>query len=163
MESLLSAAVLVLAAIVLLNLVLTLAVIRRLRDGATAGPAAPGVGDVVPDFAATMTDGATLTHRDLLTGPATVVFALPGCAPCTRTLAALPGAEPTFVFVMGEPGDPETGAVLAKVPFFARAGVTPMDGPVGRAFGVALFPTTLRIADGVIRDVDNGVAAGAGV
>ncbi|MGY0235090.1 TlpA family protein disulfide reductase [Longispora urticae] len=162
MESLLAAAVLILAAIVLLNLVLTFAVIRRLRDGATAGPAAPGVGDPVPTFATTMTDGATLTHRDLLVGPATVVFALPGCAPCTRTLAALPGAEPTFVFVMGEPGG-ETEAVLAKVPFFARAGVTPMDGPVGRAFGVALFPTTLRVADGVIREVDNGVAAGAGV
>ncbi|WP_018350491.1 TlpA family protein disulfide reductase [Longispora albida] len=164
MISLLWAAVLVLAGAVVLNLVLTFAVIRRLREsegtrkpaGATQGPAA---GDPVPAFTVTLTSGGTLTDRDLPAGDATIVFALPGCAPCTKVLAALPGTVPTFVFVMGEPGDEGTEAVLAKVPSFASAAVIADD----RAFGVEMFPTTLHITGGLIRKVENGVPAGAGV
>ncbi len=164
MQSLLWAAIVVLSATVALNLALTFAVIRRLRDtAATPAASGPAAGGTVPSFTVAMTDGTTLTDRDLHSGAATIVFALPGCKPCTTTLATLPGTEPTYVFVMGEPGEQGTGEVLAKAPAFARTAVTPMDGPVGRAFGVTLFPTTVRVVDGVITEAGNGALAGAGV
>jgi thiol-disulfide isomerase/thioredoxin len=80
MVGVLTAAVVVLAAIVVLNLALTLAVIRRLRvmsaasaDPVTSGPGGPAVGTIAPAFTArgphgSVVNGPALDARTTLLG-----------------------------------------------------------------------------------------------
>ncbi|MFI6456364.1 TlpA disulfide reductase family protein [Streptosporangium amethystogenes] len=87
----LTAAVVLVGMLCLLDLLLTFGVIRRLREHTThlekllgdsrSGDPFPALGERVGEFAATTTDGEPVS-RDLLAGETVVAFFSPGCGPC---------------------------------------------------------------------------------
>jgi hypothetical protein len=129
------AAVVLLAVVCVLNLILTLGLIRRLRaqDAPHAGPpTALGVGAEIGDFAATTVDGEPV-RRDDLTG--LVGFFSAGCDPCHELLprfvehAKGQARERVLAVVTGE--DRETVEALRPV---ARVVAEDYDGTVTTAF-----------------------------
>ncbi|GGN74794.1 TlpA family protein [Actinoplanes lobatus] len=129
----------------MLNLVLTVGVIRRLRESqghhpGGADPVLP-VGTAVGEFTATTIDGDPVDAF-----PALVGFFSPGCAPCTELLPEfadyarrMPGGRQRVLAVVA--GTPETAAdyvsVLSEV---ARVVVASADAPLPRAFRATAFP-----------------------
>jgi hypothetical protein len=151
------AAVVLVGLLCLLDLLLTVGVIQRLRQHTEllnklqAGPAMamPDVmlpaGSEVGEFAATTTDG-TPVSRELLAGRTFVGFFTPGCQPCKEKLPTFLEAAPAFsggreqvlaVVVAGPEEGAETTAQLNPV---ARVVLEPPDGPVAKAFGTTGFP-----------------------
>jgi peroxiredoxin len=90
--SVLNVAVILIAAGLALNLLLTTGLIRRVREIATKPdrgtqlrlPAAPGLssGDLVPEFASTTVFGKTITNRALYGSPWVIGFFSSGCRAC---------------------------------------------------------------------------------
>lgn len=160
----LTAAVVLVGAIAVVDLVLTVGVVRRLREHtaeltALRGPAAGAdlpAGSPVGDFTATSVTGRPVT-RGTLTGSALVGFFSQGCPACAEQLPdfvahAAGGAVPALAVVAGDPaGVTETVQALRPV---ATVVVEPADGPVQRAFAVAGFPTFVLVEDGVVADAD---------
>jgi thiol-disulfide isomerase/thioredoxin len=155
----LNAVVAVIGVIALLNLVLTMGVIRRLREQAAMGTPQrqeqrlPTVGAAVGDFSTVDVHGRELSLGDL-TGPAVVGFFTPSCAPCQALLPqfiaqvgalAEPGWHAVAVIV-AEPGedDAEYRQLLAPV---ARTVVETPHGALQHAFGAEAFPT-IAVIDG---------------
>jgi len=148
-----NAAVAVIGVVALLNLVLTMGVIRRLRDQAAMGTPRrdeqrlPIVGAAVGRFNAVDIDGRQLSLADL-TGPAVVGFFTPSCLPCQELLpqfVAQAGAlaEPGWhavAVIVAEPGEDDTEyrQLLAPV---ARTVVEAPHGALQHAFGAGAFPT----------------------
>jgi peroxiredoxin len=150
------AAVAIMAGVLsLLNLALTLAVIRRMRREAEQaalvarrGPALrvpPGTR--APEFAATTLSGASIGLGDLTGARSVIGFFSPNCAPCHTQL-------PEFIeLARGIPGGPaQVLAVLTggadEVAEFAQAlagvasvVVEPRRGPVAQAFSAVAYPT----------------------
>ncbi|WP_157759497.1 redoxin domain-containing protein [Cellulosimicrobium cellulans] len=174
----LTAAVVVLTVLVLLNLALTGAVIRRLR--ADAGPSADGsprplvdlaVGASVPAFDATGTEGETLTTADLDGGRTLLAFSSTTCAACVEHAPALAAAADglaaagvAVVPVLLGDADPQ-----GLAPVLGAAGPLvrePHGGPVSAAFGVRGTPSYVLVgpdarvlaAGGVLADVVAPVA-----
>ena len=78
--------------IVLLNLVLTLALVRRVNGASGSSPdieTGPPVGEKAPDFAATTLTGETVTLADYAGHPMTFLFVAPHCQPCHELIKAL--------------------------------------------------------------------------
>ncbi|WP_344662793.1 hypothetical protein [Catenulispora subtropica] len=165
MVSFLTALVVVLTPLTLLNLTLLFAVIRRLRAAeAPTGPRpdhldtlpVPKAGDLVAPFRAQTLDGTAVTDLDL--GPADILMCLmPGCDPCKTQLAAVRATTPDrlllLVFGISEE-DPAALTLATSVHDLGRVLITSIDGPIGRALGgVGAFPTFLRVADGAIAAV----------
>jgi thiol-disulfide isomerase/thioredoxin len=162
----LAAAVTLVGIIAAVDLLLTVGVVRRLREHSAelAGLRGPGAGDAglpvgtpVGDFTATDLTGRPV---GVGSGRTLVGFFSPGCGPCKERM-------PDFVaHAAGRPGGP--GAVLAVVvgeaaeaaamvdPLLrvATVVVEPEDGPVQRAFGVGGFPTFVLVEDGVVAAAD---------
>ncbi|MEV4380147.1 TlpA disulfide reductase family protein [Streptosporangium sp. NPDC049644] len=147
------AAVVVLGVLCGLNLMLLLAVVRRLKEHArvladrpgAGGARLPEAGSAVGHFDALSTDGEAVSRRAL--EPGTLVgFFSPGCGPCTENLpkftayaAALPGGRDRVLAVIAGADDSEEMRVaLARV---SRVVVEAHGGPVAAAFGVSAFPT----------------------
>ncbi|MFF5437685.1 TlpA family protein disulfide reductase [Streptomyces achromogenes] len=165
----LTAAVVLLGILCVLNLLLTIGVIKKLREYGPAGPVgAPGEGmtplrpgEELPDFTALAEDGALVGASSLPDG-SLIAFLSPGCAPCRRELpelvayaAADPGRrERTLAVVVGEPGECEH--FVRELGPVARVVVEPKGGPVCAALRVDAFPTTLRVR----ADRDRTVVAG---
>jgi thiol-disulfide isomerase/thioredoxin len=141
-----TAVVAVIGVIAVLNLALTLGVLRRLREGAPVRPERrlPAVGAAVADFHTVDVDGRELSLHDL-TGPAVVGFFTPGCAPCTALLpefvatAAEPNRQAIAVIVV-DPGEDDTEYRRLLAPA-ARTVVERPHGTMQRAFGAGTFPT----------------------
>jgi hypothetical protein len=146
-----------------LNLVLTLGVIRRLKDheqcladagtgGGDAPAAVPAPGTAVPEFAAVTTGGGRVTN-DELGGGAYVGFFSVGCPPCAEQL-------PEFVRLLrGLNGEPalvviESRTLEDAAAFLAVADGLPVVVDTGdglcRRFGVTRFPSMLHLSDGVV-------------
>jgi thiol-disulfide isomerase/thioredoxin len=155
------ASVLVLAVLVLLDLVLTLGVVRRLREHTelladrSAGPppaAMPPVGTTVGDFAATTTDGEPVS-RDLLAGETVVCFFAPGCGPCREQAPAFVeyagavtgGRRQVLAVVLGE-GE-EVLEMAGQLDAVARVVVEPPGGPLSNAFHITSFPAMGLVDD----------------
>jgi hypothetical protein len=165
----LAAAVVVVGPLCLLDLVLTLGVIRQLRQHATLlgrlqqerpGGFAMAAGETVADFAATTTGGEAVS-RELLGGRSLVGFFLLRCQPCAQQLPrfvefarSVPGgAERVLAVVAGGPiEETEYARQLAPV---ARVVIEEARGPVQAAFQVRGFPTLYLVDAG-------GVVAAAG-
>ncbi|RJL22047.1 TlpA family protein disulfide reductase [Bailinhaonella thermotolerans] len=171
------AAVVLIGAICLLDLVLTIGVIRRLKaqdqtlrshearlDSLAMGEPPPmerlAPGAAVGEFTATTTDGETLT-RDSLGD--LVAFVSPECGACrtlVSELAALPpgrtgGRERVLaVVVAAEPG--EASEYVTKLTPVARVVVEDYDGAVGKAFQNTWMPSLYLLAG------DHTVAASGG-
>ncbi|GAA2808843.1 hypothetical protein RMN57_06535 [Kitasatospora sp. CM 4170] len=143
------------------NLVLTFAVIRRLRTleegGGTGAPdALPAVGTAVGEFTAVTTSGEEVSAADVAAGDAFAGFVMVGCTPCGTLIESLAGgaatgaADPLF-FVVGDPESPETRRMTAALGPVGRVAVVAERSAATAAFGqVSAFPTLLRIKDGVI-------------
>jgi thiol-disulfide isomerase/thioredoxin len=156
----LAAGLVLVGALCLFNLVLTVGVVRRLREHgdslarlSASGPSPMvrlGPGSEVGDFTATTVDGETIT-RDLVTG--VVAFLSTGCEPCQEMLPRLvdyaraaPGGRVEVLAVIA--GDREEAmekaAVLAPV---ARVIVEESHGPVTVAFQNEWFPALYLLGD----------------
>lgn len=154
---LLEAVVVVLSVAVATNLLLTTAVIRRLRmsaaDQRTRSPDLPSLGTVVLPFSASVIGGGRVSLKDVTLQATIVIFLSPDCPACGAISARLREARPTdvmLVFVAGD-SDPTAALELAKVlsPVVPAAVIHGAD--VLHAFGgVDAFPTTLRIDSGII-------------
>ncbi|MEV0385478.1 hypothetical protein [Nonomuraea sp. NPDC050643] len=162
--SYLIAVVALVGALCVVDLVLTLGVVRRLREhtklldalyeavdlmgGPPAAGGRLGVGDVAGDFEVTTADGARLT-RDLLPEGTVVAFLSPDCRGCHERLpafaswAAGQNRSRVLAVVDDRAGDPtEMIATLRPV---AQVIV---DGAMSGAFGVQAYPTFLQVAAG---------------
>lgn len=151
------AAVALVAALCLLDLVLTFGVIRRLRAMSTAvtldedgNELAPRAGDPVADFAGTTTEGEVVS-RDSVTG-ALVAFLSPNCKPCKASLPELlrvAEAGPVVAVVVGDSADMTD--MIGKLSPVARVLTEEPFGPVSTAFAVRSFPTFRKVGpDGTL-------------
>ncbi|GAA3166186.1 TlpA family protein disulfide reductase [Nonomuraea roseoviolacea] len=164
--SYLIAVVALLCALCLVLLLVTLGLVRRIREhtklldalyeqvdlmGPLPAGAGPAVGDVVAEFAATTVDGAPVT-RDLLPDGTVVAFLSPDCAGCHEQLpelaswAAEQDRERVLAVVDGRSGDP--GSLVATLTPVAQVVVDDAAAPVGSAFGVRSYPTFFQVATG---------------
>lgn len=153
----------VLVVATLLNLALTVGVIRRLRDHTEQLAAMPGpdgfpagfeppassmvpVGQRVPDFAAMTTEGETIS-RDGLSGRTLVAFLSPDCPGCLDQLphlveyaAGFPGGREQVLAVLGGT-DEDVEPMRARLAPVSRIVVEPWGaGPVAAAFDMRLWP-----------------------
>lgn len=136
--SYLTAAVVLIGLLCVFNLLLTLGLIRRLKQlgGASAGhvgpPIALGPGSPVGEFAAATLDGEQVSHE---TVEGLVGFFSAGCEPCHKLIpgftaqARALGRENVLAVVAGE--DAEAVEALSPV---ARVIVEDFEGPVAGAF-----------------------------
>ncbi|MEV6150532.1 hypothetical protein AB0L53_09335 [Nonomuraea sp. NPDC052129] len=134
----LTAAVVLIGLLCVLNLLLTLTLIRRMRQMGGGGvqhagpPIALRPGSPVGEFAAVTVDGEPMSH-DTVAG--LVGFFSAGCEPCHKLLprftehARALGRENVLAVVAGDDAE----AVEALVPV-ARVIVEDYDGPVADAF-----------------------------
>jgi len=163
MDQILLVAVLSLAALSLLNLVLLLGVVRRIREHEARfttlafGPPeviAP-VGHRVGDFTAVSVDGRPVASA-ALDGPTLVGFLSPGCDACHERLddfqRAVAGHPGTALAVVVRDGGDTDSLVAGLAAGGATVVVEDVAGPLAAAFGVSGFPAfAILDADGTIR------------
>lgn len=160
MTGILFALIALLAVLLVVNLLLTFALIRRVAElDPSRGPGAtvPSVGTAVGAFAAVTVDGDSFGLDDLRSADLAVLFMMTGCEPCHELLTDLSTRQimdtgPIFAFI-GHHGDPADEAVMAyrsALPAGIRCAVTSPTGEIAQAFGVRAFPTALRIEHSVI-------------
>ncbi len=159
------AAVVLATALGLLNLLLTLAVLRRLREAAArerdAASGVIGTGRTPGDFAATDTDGRAVGRADL-TGRVLVGFFSTTCGACVEELPHFVaragdmagGRERVLAVVHGD--RPATDEMAGRLADVARVVVEDPDGPVGTAFEVRAYPAWCLLDDGVVERTDLG-------
>lgn len=164
MQGVLLAAVVVLAALVVLDLALSLAIVRRLREdrAARAQVAHPFlarlVGQPVPELVAVANDGSAVTAGRLREGSWFAAFVSVGCGACHDDLPRLrehvaarrAAGDPVLVVVSDEAGD--GGELAATVAEDALVVVESAARPVSEAFGVEAYPTYLEVDGGAVVD-----------
>lgn len=181
----LTAAMVVLTAIVLLNLAVTVAVIRRLRElpasGAASGggsasgggaagplpdPGGPARGERIPDFAATTVEGVSV-DRAALTGRTVIGFFSTSCSSCALEAPAFADAVVelaaegigALAVVQRKRGDDAAGLAQVLAPTGAVV-VEGAPGPLLRAFRVNTTPFyVLAGADGIAEGKGEDLAA----
>jgi hypothetical protein len=168
----LTIALVVVAAAVTVDLLLTVGVIRRLRQHSEllatgAGinaPVPPKPGDPVHPFVATTPDG-TMISRDSLSAAGLVVFLSPGCGPCEEQLPALVQAlreagrprTSTLVVIVAEPT--EAAHMITELETLAAVVCEPPPASqLQTAFGVWSAPLALRLDGAAIADVSMDTA-----
>lgn len=160
-----TAAVAVLGALSLVNLVLCIGIVRRLRehtaildarlgDGGGGSVVMHAAGETVGEFAAPTVDG-TGVSRATLTGLTAVGVFSPGCGPCQERmpefieLAAGRDRGQVIAVVVGAAED--STDYLARLAPVAQVVREDSGGPVARALGVTGFPSFALIdADGLV-------------
>ncbi|MEV4019591.1 hypothetical protein AB0J35_54830 [Nonomuraea angiospora] len=165
--SYLIAVVALLGALCLVNLLLMLGLVRRLREhtklldalyemvgmmGAPgAGAGGPAVGDVVGEFAATTVEGNRVT-RDLLPDGTVVAFLSPDCQGCREQIPQLAswaaGQDPARVLVVVDSRSGDPAQVVTALAPVAQVIVDDATKPLADTFGVHVFPTLLQLAAG---------------
>ncbi|WP_412543948.1 TlpA disulfide reductase family protein [Longispora sp. K20-0274] len=145
-------AVVLVGVLCLLNLFLSLGVIRRLREHTaaleelSAGGRRPGIimdaGGTVGPFSAVATSGATVSG-DLLGGRALVGFFSPSCEPCKEQVPLFVAYAREFdgtVLAVAAGAATEVGDLVATLDGVGHVVVEADNGPVQRAFGTRGFP-----------------------
>ncbi|MEU5266143.1 TlpA disulfide reductase family protein [Amycolatopsis sp. NPDC021455] len=142
------AALVLLGLLCLLNLLLTVGILRRMRARTASGtPFALRPGSAVGEFAVTTTDGEPLTLASL---NGTVAFFSADCAACHETLpdflayARAQGRGNVFAVFGGD--EPDTVRALAEVAHVVTADLD--GGPVAAAFRNTWTPALYVVADG---------------
>jgi thiol-disulfide isomerase/thioredoxin len=152
------------------DLLLTVGVVRRLRElGAEAAAARAGggggesalpPGTPVGEFAATDVDGRPVTRP----GAGLVGFLSPDCTPCKEQLPAFvryaTERPDVLAVVVGAPAE-AANTVEALRPV-ATVVVEPPEGPLQQAFGVVGYPTFVLVRDGVMVTADHTLQPVAG-
>lgn len=142
-----------------LDLVLTLGVIKRLRDHTEQLAKAAGVGrapiidvgEEVGEFSTATVDGERL-NREALVDETLVAFFSPTCEPCKAKLpkfreyaAALPGgSRRVLAIVVGD--EEESAAFVSDLSPVARVVVETHEGALSTAFKAQAYPTVLTVA-----------------
>jgi thiol-disulfide isomerase/thioredoxin len=145
-----------LGAVCLVNLVLVLALARRVRghdEQLTRQSRLPPiprlpVGSQTPDFTVTAVTGETRSRSDLMAGPRGVIaFLTPQCAPCrahipelTKYAAADPGGPSQVIAVICGTED-EAATMVGELKDSVSVVVEPLGGPTQKAFAVTEYPT----------------------
>ncbi len=163
----LSAAVVIVGMLCILNLLLTFGVIRRLREhtgllskqvsadnaGVVARPGRP-----VREFGSNGLSLASLQERTL------VGFFAVGCRPCEESLPAFvelaAGASTPVIAIVTTVSEVENSSAYtsALAPVATVVKERP-DGPMASAFGVAGFPTFVLVSGGIVEAVGSDPAA----
>ncbi len=164
MTAVLTAVVAVVGVVAATDLLLSMAVVRRLatlqaqvRDVSAGSEPSPAIGYKVADFTAELVTGGRLTRADLDAGRASVLFVMPSCEPCKALLGELTaqpewqGPSPLYVLINGADDEDYARALLPRLPAGSRAGLVSPDDEVSSAFGITGYPTVLEIEDGVVR------------
>ncbi|MEV4242701.1 hypothetical protein AB0J63_04745 [Streptosporangium canum] len=151
------AAIVLVGALCAVNLLLTLAVIRRLREHsaqlAADRPARPPLvasGTALPEFTAAAPDGTRLS-RDFFAGPTLVGMFSTTCAACHERLpeftarAESLGPGRALAVVVGDQEDAD--AFTPALTPVATVVVEPPDGPLSKAFQVSFFPAFYLVDD----------------
>ena len=156
MSDIAAGAVTLIGAITILNLVLTLAVIRRLRslstghtkhdEGTTETQVLPATGFTV----------GSLAQADLATGRHTVIMVTPSCPPCQTMVAALVSdadsyAGDALVCVVGTPED--LPPISDRLSGYHTISIS--EEFAESAFRVKGFPAVLSIENGVVTRADH--------
>jgi thiol-disulfide isomerase/thioredoxin len=163
------AAIIVVGALCLFDLLLTFGVIRRLRaqsdqltsllgDQTIADLTVP-VGHTADDFAGTTITGASVT-REWLRNTTLVGFFSADCSSCQSQLPlfvryAVDFAGPVLAVTAGRPD--RTASMVADLSVAATVVDEGIDGPIASAFGVRGFPAILLV-DGDGRVVHSGAS-----
>lgn len=151
----LSAAVVIFGVLTTLNLILTLGVLKKLREQGEQLAHAGGKehqpdpiverGEVVDDFATTSLDGAAVTRAGA-TGLRLVAFVSPMCDMCAAQIpnlldraAHMPGGRDNVLITVVGKGDDVTEYAQQFRPL-AQVVVEPGSGAVNRAFRLDRFP-----------------------
>jgi thiol-disulfide isomerase/thioredoxin len=150
----LTAAVVLVGVLGLLNLVLTVGVIRRLRgEGASTMvdgdgvEVTPNVGDEIGDFLTSTVDGEPVSRASM--AGTLVAFLSPTCPPCRAAVPDLvryadgPGAGQVTAVVTGD--EHEVASLVSTLGPVARVITEEPFGPVSTAFAVRSFPTFCRV------------------
>lgn len=151
----------VLAAVVVLNTVLVVLVLRNQREqtrllrlghrAAEPEPIMMESGDRVRPFTATTVDGQTLTRASLV-GETLVAFVSPTCPACAESLpgflarAEEVGERDRVLAVVLGPED-ATAPLAERLAPVARVVTEPEHGPLSRAFGVTGYPAFALLHD----------------
>lgn len=158
------AAIVVVALVAGLNVLFSLALARRLRllgeqgTGRSASDETkalvPSIGHVVSPFETKTVGGTSLTDADFNSSSSLVLFASVGCSPCERLKTELlenPPSEIVRVFVHGSDSDQPPPFAAALEAISNEVVWMGSDETARRVFGdVGLFPTILRIVNGVV-------------
>ncbi len=151
------AAVVLVGLLCVLDLILSLGVVKRLREHTEMlnnlnGRASIGAGEEVGAFTAVTVDGLPVS-RDLLTDETLVGFFSPGCPACKEQLPkfvefarSMPGGrDRVLAAVVGDVR--RTTDMVAMLNPVAHVVAEPAQGgAVGGAFQVAAFPSVLKVA-----------------
>ncbi|MFC7550088.1 hypothetical protein [Plantactinospora sp. GCM10030261] len=161
MTQLLAAAVAVLTALVLLNLALTLAMMRRLREvstmhathGNSGSPALPAPGHPVSALPPSAKAVGDLAPPDVSGGSHLVAVISPTCPPCQDLADQIAGWGPDgpidLVLLVGEADQPEVAGLIAGLRGLAPV-VTVLGDDLEAGWGVTGFPALLRVTDGSV-------------
>ncbi|WP_416900705.1 TlpA disulfide reductase family protein [Micromonospora echinospora] len=171
----LAAAAVLVGLIATVNLLLTIGVVRRLREhttelaelrsrsgtggGVSGMPVALPIDARVGEFTATTVDERSVRLAELGERPL-VGFFSPGCQPCKDRLPGFlkyaatraGGRENVLAVVAGTPQ--ETAETVEQLRRVATVVVEPDQGPVQKAFGVKGFPAFLLVEKGVVAASD---------
>ena len=166
MSQLATVAIGLVGALCVLELLLTLAVVRRLREVGTRlsalerssparGPSLLPVGASVPVFSAVSATGEPLSEQALAGDRSLVAFLHSGCTPCRELVPELRaylagpagGGQRVLAVVVGEAGDAADG-MAAELQGLATIVRGADARPVASAFAVTGFPTLYAVAEG---------------
>jgi hypothetical protein len=158
MLSLIAAVVLV-GAVCAINLLLTLAVIRRLAEyGRRLAQAAPGprpfpaAGTKLADFTAASVDGLTVS-TEFFEGPTVVGVFSTNCSACHERLseftAFLNTAKPERALALVVGDRPEAEELSGRLPGSLPIVIEDRDGPMSRAFQIPAYPS-FYLVDGEV-------------
>lgn len=152
------AAVVVLAVLAAVNLVLTLGIVKRLREHTQmivgmndAGRTCKGLGEEIGAFSATTTDGQTLTHR-AFEAKTLVGFFSPTCPPCREKLPrfvaharTFPGGRDRVLAAVVGDLDGNADMIRALTPVARVVVEKNNEEPLGAAFRVMGFPSVVTV------------------
>lgn len=155
MVATLGIAVVILAVITLLNLALTLAVLRRMRESRLwdTQEALPAPGAVVGEFNEATVDGLELSERRLAEGTHLIVFLSASCQPCRELVESIEGGMQlpveSLAFIERDAEDAAVAQMVSRVRRLLPVAVD-STGSAARAFQVEAFPAVMLVADGVV-------------
>lgn len=169
--SYLIAAVAILAVVSVLNLLISLAIVQRIRRGDMGGRllprSGPPIGSKLPEFRTTAVDGATITPTTLVQGqPVVLAFLATSCQACLPSVPHLLAfveehgieAARAFVIVNGDEDQNKAGQIVQAVGGAATVILESTSGPTASAFSVTHFPTFVFIgSDGMVERTQLGL------
>ncbi|RBQ17729.1 hypothetical protein DP939_22930 [Spongiactinospora rosea] len=173
----LSSIVAAIALVTLLNVILTIGVVRRLRDQHTVLESlrhqqpGPTVGAVVGDFAGAATTGHSITPKSLAGRETLVAFFSNECEPCRTKLPRFVNyviqqqlaKHDVLAVVVGQERD--SSEFVSQLAPVCTVATEEFKGEIAAAFQVSSYPTTVRLrSEGgnlVVSEIDVDLDAAA--